>query len=78
MEDKLNRFTSFTSYRSVPIRFANKCSELVLEISAVSVKVKKIIVMGKWITPELEHANQVVDQLCKDIFPATQSNHDGP
>ena len=68
--------TGFSPSR-LDIRFENACKELVVEFDAVSVTVRSIIVKGRRMTPELELADQVVDQLCKDIFPAPERDvHD--
>ena len=65
------------SLSRLDIRFENACKELVVEFDAVSVTVRYIMVEGRKMTPELELADQVVDQLCKDFFPAPERDvHD--
>eukprot|EP00435_Cladocopium_sp_Y103_P021746 s1161_g5.t1 len=70
--------TTVTLQSSVRIDFENFGSELVLEMAAaVDFTVKRIIVKGKNLTPspeELDHADQVIDQLCRDLFPTSAAN----
>eukprot|EP00435_Cladocopium_sp_Y103_P047381 s677_g13.t3 len=72
--EKTNEFGILrgTLRSQVPIRFDNMCSELVLEFS-FSIKLKTIIVEGRRMSPELEHAHQVVDQLFEEHWKELSS-----
>ena len=59
----------FPGMSVLKVSFYNVCEELQFSFSAVSdYEVHSILVEGKKISPELERANQVVQQLSEDIF----------